>query len=354
MLAYFARRILIAVPLLVAVLFATFCLLYALPGDPVDALLGRLYTPQRAAEIRQREGLDDPLLIQFGRYMGDVFLRGDLGTNQAQTPVAGELADKVPATFELAILAMVLALIFGVAAGVISALKPRSWRDMCVLGAALAGVSLPIFWLGLIVKRMFGNVGEFAAGGRLSEQVLSRVDAMTDKAQIAGDSIHTTGFYLFDALFVFGDWAMFLDALEHLALPALVLSTVPAAFITRITRTAVGEQLQQDYVRTAKAKGLGGRRIIWRHVLRNAGIPILTSAGTMLGYLTAGAVLTETIFEWPGLGRYIVEAIEKNDVRPLQGAVLIIAVSFIVINLMVDLSYALIDPRVRLEGGEPT
>ncbi len=383
MLPYIVRRVLIAVPLLGVVLFVSFMLLYALPGDPVDALLGTKWSQEEADRIRAAEGLDDPILVQFGRYLRDVVWHFDLGTNQRKKPVAEELATRLPATIELGLAALILATIVGVSMGMLSALRPRGWRDMAILIGSLAGVSMPIFWLALLVLRTFRKGGwlmDAAAtegygllhtlhgwlvsmtsvvgfegmplGGRLSEASKAAIQQQALHAEhVLGDPLNLTGFHLIDSIFVFRDWGMFTDALSHLTLPACVLATVPAAFITRITRTAVGEQLSQDYIRTARAKGVAPGRIILRHALSNAAIPIVTSIGTQLGRLLGGAVLTETIFGWPGMGTYIVDAILKGDVRPLQAGVLVIAAGFVVINLIVDVSYAFLDPRVRLEGG---
>lgn len=360
MIAFVVRRLLIAVPLLIAVLFATFMLLWLLPGDPTHALLGEKWTPEAAERIREAEGLNDPLPIQFKNYLKNIFQHGDFGTDLQNRSVAKDLQSKVPATMELALLAMFIAIIVGVSAGILSALKPGSWRDLFTLTAALGGVSFPIFWLGLIAKRTFRAGGTLSESlgfggmpqeGRLSQSFQEVIDHHVVHAETLGDSTALTGFHLLDSLFVFHDFSMFLDALAHLALPALVLSTVPAAVITRISRTAIIEQLQLDYTRTARAKGVTPRRMMMKHVLRNAMIPIITSIGTLLGYLLGGAVLTEKVFGWPGLGNYMVEAILKLDARPLQMSVLIIAVGFIIINLIVDLSYGFLDPRVR-QGGE--
>ena len=360
MFAYFVRRVLISVPLLFAVLLATFILLHALPGDPTHALLGTKWTAEAAERIREQEGLDDPIHVQFGDYLLDIATRGDLGRNQKKKPVAEELRSRLPATIELAVAALLVAVVGGVPLGLVGAAYPRTCRDGCALTVSLVGVSVPIFWMGLLAQRFFRRGGMlceatgFAGmplGGRLSEEVAARVDQQVLQAQFElGEPLRRTGFHLVDALFVFRDGQMFLDALVHLTLPAAVLATVPLAMITRITRSAVGEQLGHDYIRTARAKGVTGAMTLWRHALRNAAIPIITSIGSQLGYLLGGAVLTETIFNWPGLGTYIVDAILKEDVRPLQAGVLVIATGFILINLLVDLSYALLDPRVRLGG----
>ena len=357
--AYIARRIAIAVPLLVAVLFASFSLLYLLPGDPTHVLLGQHWTEEAAERIRVEEGLNDPLHVQFSRYLRDLVIHGDLGTDLQKNAVDKQIATRLPATIELGVFAMIIASIVGVTAGVISATQPRGWRDLFVLSGALAGVSIPIFWLALIAQRLFRTDGIVAdtlgwdsglpLGGRLSESFAQQIDQAILQAQVLSDGpLNATGFLVIDSLFVFRDPAMFGDVLLHLLLPAIVLSTVPTAMITRVTRAAVGEELGKDYMRTAIAKGVRFRHVITRHVLRNAAIPIVTSIGTQLGYLMGGAVLTETIFNWPGMGTFIVNAILQEDVRPLQAGVLVIASAFIVINLLVDISYAWLDPRVRM------
>lgn len=353
MLSYIARRLLVAVPLLLLVLLATFAMGFALPGDPVQMMLGKYSTPEQEKQLRADLGLDQPVPVQFATYVGNV-AQGDLGRSYTtKIPVTRELSARVPATAELAVAAMLLATVFGVSLGLLTALKPRSWWDMLGLSGALAGVSIPIFWLGLLVIRavrpggwISGLIPGFSgmpAGGRYSSEWSNLPTAVEETAG-------TTGLYLWDTLFVFGEWEAFLDVLAHLAIPAMVLATVPAAMIARITRASVGEAMLQDYIRTARAKGLPTRTIVTRHALRNAAIPIVTTVGTQLGYLLGGAVLTETIFGWPGVGTYVVYAIENRDWPQLQGAVLFVAVAFIVINLLVDLSYGFLDPRVRVTG----
>jgi ABC-type dipeptide/oligopeptide/nickel transport system permease component len=359
MLTFILRRLLTSVPMLLAVVFAAFALLWLLPGDPTVALLGEKWTEKKAAEIRKSEGLDDPIYQQFGRYVTNVVTRGDLGTDLYSRSINKELGVKLPATLELGIAAMCMAVLIGIGLGILSALKPGSWRDMFVLSIALTGVSFPVFWLGLLVKRFFRNGGPLSEAtgfegmpqaGRLSERYQEQIDQLIDRADILGEPTNLTGFHLFDSLFVLNDWDMFVDALTHLALPAVVLATIPAAIIMRITRTAIVEQLQHDYTRTAIAKGATPSRLMFKHVLRNAMIPIVTSIGTLLGYLVGGAVLTERIFSWPGMGNYMVDAIIALDARPLQASVLIVAVSFVAINLAVDISYGWLDPRVRAVG----
>ena len=356
---YLVRRIGISLVLLLAVLFSTFLLLHALPGDPTHALLGRQWNEQAAARVRQQEGLNDPFVVQFGRYLNEVILHGDLGYNQKKQPIADDLRKRLPATIELAIASLLIASVLGLALGILAALRPRSVRDLMALTMSLVGVSIPIFWLGLIVQRLLGRggflsktfgIGALPLGGRLSEPMAAKLDRKILEAELFGDKlVEPSGFHVWDA-FVFHDFGMLVDALAHLALPAMVLATVPLAMITRITRSAVGEQLAQEYVRTARAKGLSSQRVVRCHVFRNAAIPIVTAIGTQLGYLLGGAVLTETIFNWPGMGTYTVQAIINDDIRALQAAVLTIGCGFVVLNLAVDMCYVWLDPRVRTEG----
>ncbi|RMG16633.1 MAG: ABC transporter permease [Planctomycetota bacterium] len=336
--------------MLLGVVLATFLLHHALPGDPAAAVLGKHYTAADAHALRERLGLNDPLPVQFARYVGDL-LRGDLGTSHVSNhPVEEDLARVLPATLELSVCALALATVFGVGLGVVTALRPRSLLDLAGLTGSLAGVSMPIFWLGLLALQAFGKGGLLveASGGAFGGLPLGR---RFNPAEFPLDQLSgapgCTGLLLYDTLFVARSPAAFRHVLEHLLLPAIVLATVPTAVVARITRAALGEVLLQDYIRTARAKGLSELRVVLRHALRNAAIPIVTSLGTLFGYLLGGAVLTETVFQWPGMGTYVVSAIRDLDVRPLQACVLLVAVSFLGINLFVDLSYAWLDPRVR-------
>ena len=354
MLSYLARRLGLSAVLLLGVVLATFLLHHALPGDPAAAVLGKQYTVEKARLLRGRLGLDDPLPVQFARYVGDV-ATGDLGRSHVTNePVASELTRVLPATIELGLTALLLATVLGVSLGVLTALRPRSWWDLAGLTVALAGVSLPIFWLGFLALQVFGEGGLLSAATGFGGLPLGgRFDpAQYQLGEWVARTPGTTGFFLIDTLLIGRDPQVFLHVLTHLALPALVLSSVPTAVIARITRAAMGEVLLEDYVRTARAKGVAPRRVVLGHALRNAAIPIVTSIGTQLGYLLGGAVLTETIFQWPGMGRYVVDAILNLDVKPLQAAVLVIAVGFIAVNLAVDLSYAVLDPRVREGRGD--
>ena len=339
MFSYFVRRMLSTLPMLIAVSVVSFLLLHALPGDPASVLLGQRATEENKRELRSRLGLDQPVHVQYARYVGDM-AQGDFGeSHRTNQPVADELKQRIPATIELALAAMLIASIVGVSLGIMAAVKPRTIADFACLSVALTGVSMPVFWLGFLVQKLFaGELKWLPFSGRLDFGAWSTFES-------------DTGFYVLDAAFVYQNPELLFDVLTHLTLPAFVLATVPMALIARITRATMLETLKQDYIRTAKAKGAGPAAVVIRHGLRNALIPIITAIATQFGYLLGGAVLTETIFAWPGLGRYVIEAIDVLDARPLQASVLIIACTFIIVNLLTDLSYAFIDPRLRKRGG---
>ncbi len=331
MTAYLLRRLLMAIPVLLGVTVLTFSFL-SLTGDPCTALLGERYTQARCAEIKVQYGLDQPLAARYVRYLGNL-ARGDLGRSIiTQRPVARELAQYFPATVELALAAMMLAVGIGVPLGMLAAVRHNSAADLGSMFLALVGVSMPVFWLGLMLVYVFAyRLGWFPTGGRLA----------------TGTQLATvTHLYVIDALLARNLTALG-DALRHLALPAVALATIPAAFIARITRSSMLEVLQQDYVRAARAKGVAERWVIGRHALANATLPVVTVIGLQTGFLLSGAVLTETIFAWPGMGRWIVSAIPANDVPVVQAGVLTLAVIFVLVNLLVDLSYAWLDPRIR-------
>jgi len=338
MFTYIARRLLAAIPMLFAISVASFILLHLLPGDPTAALLGQQATEETMAELREELGLNRPLVVQYADFMTDVF-QGDFGRSfYSGQPVADDLLLRVPATIELAVAAMIIACIVGISLGILAAVRPRTWVDFVCLAVALVGVSMPIFWLGFLAQQMFaGNLGLLPFGGRL------------DMGQWEGFE-PATGFYIFEAIFTYGSPDLTLHLLHHLTLPAFVLATVPMALIARMTRANMLEVLDQDYIRTARAKGAAPVPVVVRHAMRNALIPVITSIGTQFGYMLGGAVLTETIFSWPGLGTYVVQAVLVLDGRPLQASVLLIATFFVVINLITDLSYAVIDPRLRHGG----
>ena len=307
MLRYALGRLIGTVPVLFGVTLLVFLMAWVTPGDPVVAMLGEAsqgISRQALDDLRRELGLDRPLPVQYVGYVAGL-LRGDLGTSvRSRRPVLAEIRDRLPATLELALAALTIAVALGVTLGVLAAVRKRTWVDGAAIAVALVGVSIPVFWSGFLLMMVFAlELGWLPASGR-------------------------------------GTW-------RHLVLPAVTVGVSSAAFIARITRGAVLEALAQDYVRTAKAKGLAPRRVVMRHALRNALLPIVTVVGLQLGGLLGGAVLTETVFAWPGVGRLLVDAIVARDLPLVQGSVLVISLLFILVNLAVDLSYAAINPKVR-------
>ncbi len=329
---YVIRRILEAIPVLFGASVAVFLLVHLIPGGPEVVLLGERGSQQNVAELRQRLGLDKPLPEQYVIWVHNI-LSGDLGHSVAgNIPIANELQQRFPATMELSFFALTIAVVLGVPIGVLSAVRRGSWIDTGTMMGSLIGVSMPIFWLGLLLLWFFGvqlNLLPFI--GRLSPNV----------------QIETrTGLHTIDAI-LSGNWHALGDALTHLILPSITLSTIPLAIIARITRSAMLEVLHMDYVRTARAKGLRERTVIGRHALRNALLPVVTVIGLQLGSLLAGAVLTETIFSWPGIGRWLFNSIQGRDYAIVQSVTLVITVIFVTVNMLVDLSYAWLNPRIR-------
>ena len=331
---YALRRGLTVIPVLVGVSALVFGFIHLIPGDPAVTMLGERATPEKVAEVRRQLGLDRPIHEQYLLYVGRL-LRGDLGTSIVRgDPVLADLLRRFPATVELGTAAIALALLLGIPIGIVSAV----WRNSVVDGLArvwaLAGVSMPIFWLGLMLAWVFGvQLRWFPTGFRLGTDVALEP---------------WTHFVLLDAALQ-GRWAIAGDALRHLVLPAVTLATIPLAVIARMTRASILEALSQDYIRTAEAKGLPQAAVVLRHALRNALLPVLTVIGLQVGHLLAGAILTETIFSWPGIGLWVYEAIEARDYAIVQGASLFIAVIFVTVNLATDLLYAAADPRVKYE-----
>ena len=329
---FLVRRILEMIPVFFGVILVVFVISRLTPGDPARIILGERATPEALARLRDALGLNEPLPVQFGRYLVRA-VQGDLGRSiQSNERVIVDLATRFPATMELTLGAMFIASTVGVLTGVLAAVRRNSWFDGASMFIALFGFSMPIFWLGIMLILLFAwLLGWFPISGRL--------DLTVDLARV-------TNFYVLDAVLT-GNWAALGNALRHLVLPAVTLSTVPLAIIARMTRSSMLEVLRQDYVRTARAKGLAERRVVIGHALRNAAIPVITVIGLNVGSLLSGAILTETIFAWPGVGRLVVDAIFARDYPVVQGAVLVIAVVFVVVNLLVDLSYAVLDPRIR-------
>lgn len=331
---YILKRLLSLIPVLLGISLLVFAFLHLIPGDPADILIGERATPEQLAALRERLGLNRPLLVQYFTFLQSL-LQLDLGTSIISgIPIADELRVRFPATFELALSAIAIALLLGIPVGVLAAVRKNSWLDNLVMTGSLLGVSLPVYWLGLLLIYLFAvNLQWLPASGRIS------IDAGFGFQSV-------TGFYLLDALLRLNLRA-FGDILTHLILPALTLSTIPLAILSRITRSAMLEVLSQDYIRTARAKGVPQVRVVAQHALKNALLPVTTITGLQFGTLLGGAILTETIFAWPGLGSWIYDGIFTRDYPVVQGGVIFIAVAFVLINLAVDISYALVDPRVR-------
>jgi peptide/nickel transport system permease protein len=331
---YIARRLLGLLPVLFGITLLVFTLLRLIPGDPAIALLGERATTEQVMALKQQLGLNQPLPWQYLAFLGSL-CQFDLGKSIVSgIPIAEEISQRWPATFELAIASISIALLLGIPAGVLAAARKNSWLDNLTMTGSLIGVSLPVYWLGLLLIYLFAvNWQWLPPSGRLSA--------------IAGLTFQPiTGFYLLDAVLKM-DGGVFQDAIAHLCLPALTLSTIPLAVVARIVRSAMLEVLSQDYIRTARAKGLGENLVIFRHALKNALLPITTTIGLQFGSLLGGAILTETIFSWPGIGSWIYEGILTRDYPVVQGGVVFVAMTFVLINLLVDISYAFIDPRIQ-------
>jgi peptide/nickel transport system permease protein len=333
---FVARRVLVTVPVLFLVTLLGFVLTYLIPADPLAMVLSEraMANPEIVRAYRTRWGLDQPPHRRYLTYVGNL-LRGDLGTSIAtQQPVLDDLKAFVPATVELAVAAVAVAVVVGLPLGVLAAVRRDRTADHVARVGSLVGVSVPVFWLGLLALAVFYYRLRLAPGpGRLDPQIVPPEPL--------------TGLLVVDSL-VRGRWDALADALHHLALPALVLGAYVMGTITRVTRSSVLEVLAQDYVRTARAKGLPERAVIGRHALRNALIPTVTVVGLAFGNLMAGAVMTETIFAWPGIGRYAVDAASKLDFPAIMGVTLFVAVVYVSVSFLVDLAYGLLDPRIRL------
>lgn len=333
MLAYAIRRILILIPVLLGVSVIVFLMLHLTPGDPAELLLGERATNEALHEIREHLGLNEPLYVQYGMFLKRL-MKGDLGeTIRTRQKVWIEIKQRFPATIELAVTALFIACLFGITLGIISATKQYSIFDYASMLAALTGVSMPIFWLGLVLMLIFSvNLGWLPLSARLSIDVDLRI---------------ITNIYTLDALLT-RNWVALKDALWHLIMPAVTLSTIPMAIIARMTRSAMLDVLRQDYIRTAKAKGLSQFKVVFKHGLRNALIPVVTTVGLQFGVTMGGAILTESIFAWPGVGKWMYDAVAQRDYMVIQGGTLFIAALFILINLCVDILYAIINPRISI------
>lgn len=336
MFSFLLKRIGLLIPTFIGVTLAAFSFVRILPGDPVLLMAGeRGISPERHAELLAQFGFDRPLYEQYFDYLFSA-LQGDLGQSLVtKNPVWNEFFTLFPATVELSFAAIIFALAIGLPIGMFAAIKRGSWFDQSLMGIALVGYSMPIFWWGLLLIIFFsGTLGWTPVSGRISLLYFFP---------------DTTGFMLIDSL-LSGQKGAFSSALSHLILPTIVLGTIPLAVFARQTRSAMLEVLNEDYIRTAKAKGLSQKRIVGIHALRNALIPVITTIGLQVGVLLAGAILTETIFSWPGIGKWLIDSISRRDYPSVQGGLLLIAVIIMVVNLIVDLLYGLINPRIRHGG----
>ncbi|GGD27881.1 ABC transporter permease subunit [Aureimonas glaciei] len=333
MFGYLLKRIGLLIPTFIGVTLVSFLFIRLLPGDPIIAMAGeRGLSPERYAQLVAQFGYDRPLYVQYFTYFWDV-LHGDFGQSiSTKQPVLREFMNLFPATIELSLVAIILAVIIGIPAGVFAAVKRGSWFDQSIMGTALVGYSMPIFWWGLLLIIFFSGYLQWTP-------VSGRISLMYFFPPV-------TGFMLIDSL-LSGQPGAFKSALSHLILPSIVLGTIPLAVIARQTRSAMLEVLGEDFVRTARAKGLSRFRVVSIHALRNALIPVVTTIGLQVGVLLAGAILTETIFSWPGIGKWMVDSVFKRDYPVVQGGLLLVAVIIMVVNLIVDLLYGLINPRVR-------
>jgi peptide/nickel transport system permease protein len=331
---YILKRLLNLIPVLLGITLLVFILLHLIPGDPAQILAGTRATPEIVEGIREQLGLNKPLPVQYLLFLGNL-LRFNLGNSiMSGASIIQEIAIRWPATFELSLAAMLIALILGIPAGVLAAVRKNSAIDNLTMSGSLVGVSMPVFWLGLLLIYLFAvNWQWLPPGLRISQEVASSFKPLT-------------GFYVLDALLQL-NWKALKDVLAHLVLPALTLSTIPLAIIARITRSAMLEVLSQDYIRTARAKGVLERWVIFKHALKNALLPVVTIIGLQFGTLLSGAILTETIFSWPGIGFWIYDGILNRDYPVVQGGVIFVSISFVLINLLVDISYAFLDPRIQ-------
>ncbi|ADM68957.1 Dipeptide transport system permease protein DppB [Paenibacillus polymyxa E681] len=332
--SYIVKRLAILIPVLLGMTLIVFSIIHAIPGDPAETILGDKATEQSKQALREQLGLNKPWLQQYGAYLGEL-AQGDLGDSiRTKQPIAREMVPYLAATLELTVASMFFAVVVGMNAGIVSAWKRNSWFDYVSMVIALVGVSMPIFWLGLMEQWIFANKLHWLPSiGRMNSR--DPVEAVTHLAVI-------------DA-FIGGRMDQVWTVIKHLILPSIALGTIPMAVIARITRSSMLEVMDADYIRTARAKGLASFQVVYKHALKNASIPVLTVIGLQTGSLLGGAVLTETIFAWPGIGRYIFEAISSRDYPVIQSGILIIAFLFVIINLIVDLLYAVLDRRIRYQ-----
>ncbi|NCG52120.1 dipeptide ABC transporter permease DppB [Serratia fonticola] len=336
MLQFILRRLGLVIPTFIGITLLTFAFVHMIPGDPVTIMAGeRGISAERHAQLMAEMGLDKPLYQQYFHYVTNV-LHGDLGTSlKSRISVWEEFVPRFKATLELGLCAMLFAVIVGIPVGVLAAVRRGSVFDHTAVGLSLTGYSMPIFWWGMMLIMLVSvQLNLTPVSGRISDTVF------------LDDSLPLTGFMLIDTLF-WGEPGDFIDAVMHMILPAIVLGTIPLAVIVRMTRSSMLEVLGEDYIRTARAKGVSRMRVIVVHALRNALLPVVTVIGLQVGTLLAGAILTETIFSWPGLGRWLMDALQRRDYPVVQGGVLLVACMIILVNLLVDVLYGVVNPRIR-------
>lgn len=334
MIKFVFKKLIEVIPIFLGITLLSFGLIRMVPGDPVLLMLGeRGGSPEEYARMQKNLGLDQPIATQYFHFVGSV-LKGDLGTSiVSKRSVWEEFTSRFPATFELGFCALFLAILFGIPLGVLAALKRNTFLDYSIMGTSLVGYSMPIFWWGLVLILIFSvNLGLTPVSGRIS--VLYDIEPVT-------------GFLLIDSLLSPEGWPAFWDAIRHLILPAIAMGTIPLAVIARMTRSSMLEVLGENYIQAAKAKGLAYKKVVLIHAMRNALIPVITVIGLMVGSIITGAILTETIFSWPGIGKWMVGSVTARDYPVIQSSILLIASFIIVINTLVDLLYALINPRMR-------
>ncbi|CRL61141.1 dipeptide ABC transporter permease DppB [Proteus mirabilis] len=336
MLQFILQRLGLVIPTFIGITLLTFIFVHLIPGDPVMIMAGeRGLSPERHAYLMAELGLDKPLWQQYLNYLNGI-LHGDLGISlKSRIPVWDEFLPRFKATLELGVCAMIFAVSVGIPVGVLAAVKRGSIFDHTAISVSLAGYSMPIFWWGIMLIMLVSvKLDLTPVSGRLADSVF------------LDDSNPLTGFMLIDTL-IWGEEGDFIDAVHHIILPAIVLGTIPLAVIVRMTRSSMLEVLGEDYIRTARAKGLSRARVILIHALRNAMLPVVTVIGLQVGTMLAGAILTETIFSWPGLGRWLIDALQRRDYPVVQGGVLLIATMIIFVNLLVDVLYGIVNPRIR-------
>lgn len=334
MFSFIIRRTFSIIPTLLGVSIIIFLMLAITPGDPAELLLGERATEETLENMREHLGLNEPLYVQYGMFLKRL-IKFDLGeTIWTRQKVWNEIKQRYPATIELSVAAMFLSCFFGIILGIISATKQYSWFDYMSMIASLIGVSIPVFWLGLVLMLVFSlYLGWFPMSGRLGVGI---------------DIEIITNFYVLDAILT-RNWAGLKDAIWHLVLPSVALSTIPLAIVARMTRSSMLEVLRQDYIKTAKAKGLGQTKIVLKHALRNGLIPVITVIGLQFGIMLGAAILTETVFAWPGVGKWIFDGVVKRDYMVIQGGTMIVASCFVIVNLVVDVLYAVINPRISVK-----